>query len=172
MEIARTDVVGSLLRPPELLAVRDRFERGEASAAELKRAEDRAVDAAVELQEGAGIDVVTDGEMRRLSFQSGLPDAVDGFGDVPLEAYLWGDWHGDERRRPRHGTARGTRRAIAASVAAAHRRRGLHLPARPRERDCEGHAGEPQPVREPVVARASHARPTRRWTSSSRTLRA
>jgi 5-methyltetrahydropteroyltriglutamate--homocysteine methyltransferase len=96
VETARTDVVGSLLRPPELLAVRERFERGAASAAALKHAEDRAVDAAVELQEGAGIDVVTDGEMRRLSFQSGLPDAVDGFGDVPLEAYLWGDWHGDE----------------------------------------------------------------------------
>jgi 5-methyltetrahydropteroyltriglutamate--homocysteine methyltransferase len=96
VKVARTDVVGSLLRPPELLAVRDRFERGEATAAELKAAEDRAVDAAVGLQEDAGIDVVTDGEMRRLSFQSGLPDAVDGFGVVPLEAYLWGDWHGDD----------------------------------------------------------------------------
>jgi 5-methyltetrahydropteroyltriglutamate--homocysteine methyltransferase len=92
---AHTDVVGSLLRPPELMEVRDRFDRGEASDAELKRAEDRAVDAAVRLQEDAGIEVVTDGEMRRLSFQSGLPDAVDGFGRVPLEAYLWGDWHGD-----------------------------------------------------------------------------
>jgi 5-methyltetrahydropteroyltriglutamate--homocysteine methyltransferase len=89
-------VVGSLLRPPELLAVRDRFERGQATDAELKAAEDRAVDAAVALQEAAGIDVVTDGEMRRLSFQSGLPDAVDGFGEVPLDAYLWGDWHGDD----------------------------------------------------------------------------
>jgi 5-methyltetrahydropteroyltriglutamate--homocysteine methyltransferase len=94
VEIARTDVVGSLLRPPALLAVRERFERGEASPAELKHAEDSAVDAAVELQEAAGLAVVTDGEMRRLSFQSGLPDAVSGFGDVPLEAYLWGDWHG------------------------------------------------------------------------------
>jgi 5-methyltetrahydropteroyltriglutamate--homocysteine methyltransferase len=93
---ARTDVVGSLLRPSDLLEVRDRFERGEATAAELKHTEDRAVDAAVRLQEEAGIEVVTDGEMRRLSFQSGLPDAVDGFGTVPLEAYLWGDWHGDE----------------------------------------------------------------------------
>jgi len=93
---AHTDVVGSLLRPPDLLAVRDRFDRGEASTAELKRAEDRAVDAAVALQEDAGIEVVTDGEMRRLSFQSGLPDAVDGFGEVPLEAYLWGEWHGDD----------------------------------------------------------------------------
>jgi 5-methyltetrahydropteroyltriglutamate--homocysteine methyltransferase len=93
---ARTDVVGSLLRPPALLEVRERFECGEASATELKRAEDRAVDSAVKLQEEAGIAVVTDGEMRRLSFQSGLPDAVDGFGDVPLDAYLWGEWHGEE----------------------------------------------------------------------------
>ena len=93
---AHTDVVGSLLRPPELLEARERFDRGEASAAELKMAEDRAVDAAVRLQEEAGIEVVTDGEMRRLSFQSGLPDAVDGFGEVPLEAYLWGEWHGDD----------------------------------------------------------------------------
>jgi len=92
---AHTDVVGSLLRPPELLAARERLERGELAAPEFKRIEDAAVDWAVRLQEDAGIDVVTDGEMRRLSFQSGLPDAVDGFGEVPLDAYLWGDWHGD-----------------------------------------------------------------------------
>src|SRR4051794_25830959 len=93
---AHTDVVGSLLRPPELIAARERLERGELGAPEFKRIEDAAVDAAVLLQEDAGMDVVTDGEMRRLSFQSGLPDAVDGFGEVPLDAYLWGDWHGDE----------------------------------------------------------------------------
>jgi 5-methyltetrahydropteroyltriglutamate--homocysteine methyltransferase len=90
----RADVVGSLLRPPELLDARGRFDAGELDAAGLKRAEDAAVDAAVALQEAAGLDVVTDGEMRRLSFQSGLPDAIDGFGEVPLEAYLWGEWHG------------------------------------------------------------------------------
>jgi 5-methyltetrahydropteroyltriglutamate--homocysteine methyltransferase len=93
---AHTDVVGSLLRPAALLEVRDRFERGDASPAELKHAEDVAVDSAVRLQEDAGLEVVTDGEMRRLSFQSGLPDAVSGFGRVPLEAYLWGDWRGEE----------------------------------------------------------------------------
>jgi 5-methyltetrahydropteroyltriglutamate--homocysteine methyltransferase len=95
MVSAHTDVVGSLLRPAELLAARDRLQRGELSPAEFKRVEDAAVDAAVELQEAAGMQVVTDGEMRRLSFQSGLPDAVDGFGEVPLDAYLWGDWHGE-----------------------------------------------------------------------------
>ncbi len=93
--IAHTDVVGSLLRPDALLDARARLERGEITAAEFKPIEDQAVDEAVSLQEGAGVDVVTDGEMRRLSFQSGLPDAVHGFGEVPLDAYLWGEWHGD-----------------------------------------------------------------------------
>jgi 5-methyltetrahydropteroyltriglutamate--homocysteine methyltransferase len=97
MVTAHTDVVGSLLRPPELLEARERFDSGELSPADFKRIEDAAVDAAVGLQEEAGLDVVTDGEMRRLSFQSGLPDAVDGFGDVPIDAYLWGEWHGDEQ---------------------------------------------------------------------------
>ncbi|HEY4864570.1 MAG TPA: cobalamin-independent methionine synthase II family protein [Candidatus Dormibacteraeota bacterium] len=87
-----TDVVGSLLRPPELIEARGRFEAGAISPADFKAVEDRAVDAAVRLQEEAGLEVVTDGEMRRLSFQSPLAEATDGFGDVPLEAFLWGDW--------------------------------------------------------------------------------
>src|SRR5213596_409795 len=95
MVTAHTDVVGSLLRPPDLLEARRRLEAGEITESEFKPVEDAAVDAAVALQEEAGIQVVTDGEMRRLSFQSGLPDAVDGFGEVPLEAYLWGEWHGE-----------------------------------------------------------------------------
>jgi 5-methyltetrahydropteroyltriglutamate--homocysteine methyltransferase len=89
---ARTDVVGSLLRPPELLAARERLERGELDPPEFKRVEDAAVDAALRLQEDAGIDVVTDGEMRRLSFQSQMTEAVDGFGEWDLDAFLWGDW--------------------------------------------------------------------------------
>jgi 5-methyltetrahydropteroyltriglutamate--homocysteine methyltransferase len=93
---ARTDVVGSLLRPPELLDAREKRESGEISPAEFKRVEDAAVDAALRLQEDAGLDVVTDGEMRRLSFQSQLTEAVDGFGDWDLDAFLWGDWHSNE----------------------------------------------------------------------------
>ncbi len=48
------------------------------------------------LQEEAGLDVVTDGEMRRLSFQSQVPAAVDGFGEWDLDAFLWGEWHSEE----------------------------------------------------------------------------
>jgi 5-methyltetrahydropteroyltriglutamate--homocysteine methyltransferase len=54
------------------------------------------VDEAIALQEEAGLEVVTDGEMRRLSFQSQLPAAVDGFGDWDLDAFLWGEWRSDE----------------------------------------------------------------------------
>jgi 5-methyltetrahydropteroyltriglutamate--homocysteine methyltransferase len=93
---ARTDVVGSLLRPPELLEARERRERGDLAPPEFKRIEDAAVDAALRLQEEAGLDVVTDGEMRRLSFQSQMTEAVDGFGHWDLDAFLWGEWHGEE----------------------------------------------------------------------------
>ncbi len=96
MIAARADVVGSLLRPRELLEARQRLERGEIGPPEFKRIEDAAVAAAIRLQEGAGLAVVTDGEMRRLSFQSQLTEAVEGFSDWDLDAFLWGDWHGDE----------------------------------------------------------------------------
>jgi 5-methyltetrahydropteroyltriglutamate--homocysteine methyltransferase len=87
---ARSDVVGSLLRPPELLAAR---EHGAAEA--LRAAEDAAVDEALRRQAEAGMQVVTDGEMRRLSFQSQMVEAVDGFGEWDLDAFLWGDWKSD-----------------------------------------------------------------------------
>jgi methionine synthase II (cobalamin-independent) len=93
---ARSDVVGSLLRPPELLDARERLARGELAPAEFKRVEDAAVDAALRLQEEAGMAVVTDGEMRRLSFQSQMTEAVEGFGEWDLDAFLWGEWQSDE----------------------------------------------------------------------------
>ena len=95
MITARADVVGSLLRPPELLGARRRFASREISASEFKDTEDRAVDRAISLQERAGLPVVTDGEMRRESFQSQMVDAVEGFGKHDLDAWLWGDWHGE-----------------------------------------------------------------------------
>jgi 5-methyltetrahydropteroyltriglutamate--homocysteine methyltransferase len=93
---ARSDVVGSLLRTPALLEAQRRLEAGELDPPEFKRVEDRAVDEALALQEEAGLDVVTDGELRRLSFQSQLPASVDGFGAWDLDAFLWGEWHSDE----------------------------------------------------------------------------
>ncbi len=92
---ARSDVVGSLLRSPELLVGQKRFAKGAIKAAEFKRIEDEAVDQAVALQEEAGLEVVTDGEMRRQSFQSQMTAAVEGFGEHTLDAFLWGEWRGE-----------------------------------------------------------------------------
>jgi 5-methyltetrahydropteroyltriglutamate--homocysteine methyltransferase len=105
MITVHTDVVGSLVRPVALRKARDDRKTGRLSHAQFKSIEDGAVDEAVSLQEAAGLDIVTDGEMRRLSFQSQMLEAVDGFGAWDVDAFLWGHWHGHgavgERRRDR-----------------------------------------------------------------------
>jgi 5-methyltetrahydropteroyltriglutamate--homocysteine methyltransferase len=75
----RSEVIGSLLRPPELKDARRRVEAGQITAAEFKHIEDRAVDDAIALQEAVGIDVITDGELRRYAFFGHLVDAFEGF---------------------------------------------------------------------------------------------
>jgi 5-methyltetrahydropteroyltriglutamate--homocysteine methyltransferase len=79
LKTIRTDVIGSLLRPPVLREARIRFDDGQLSAGGLRAVEDEAVRGAVHLQESAGLDVVTDGEMRRLNFQDSFGAAVEGF---------------------------------------------------------------------------------------------
>jgi len=59
------DHVGSLLRPPELLAARGCFARSEIDRGALRAIEDDAIVAAVARQEEVGLPVVTDGEFRR-----------------------------------------------------------------------------------------------------------
>jgi 5-methyltetrahydropteroyltriglutamate--homocysteine methyltransferase len=75
----RSEVIGSLLRPDYLKEARERWEAEDLSPAMFKRVEDRAVDDAVDLQEAAGLDVLTDGEMRRYAFFGHLIEALDGF---------------------------------------------------------------------------------------------
>jgi methionine synthase II (cobalamin-independent) len=105
MITAHADVVGSLLRPPELIEAQKRRADGAITAEQFKEIEDRAVDEAVALQESAGLEIVTDGEMRRQSFQSQMTEAVRGFGKFDLDAFLWGKWHDEtgvqKKRRPR-----------------------------------------------------------------------
>jgi 5-methyltetrahydropteroyltriglutamate--homocysteine methyltransferase len=61
----RADQVGSLLRPAMLVEARTRHKNGEIDAAELGRAEDDAICAAIARQESVGLKAVTDGEFRR-----------------------------------------------------------------------------------------------------------
>jgi len=75
----RTDVVGSLLRPAAVIEARARFDEGNLDAGGLRAIEDEAVREAVKLQESIGLDVISDGEMRRLNFQDSFGAAVDGY---------------------------------------------------------------------------------------------
>src|SRR3990167_5043938 len=75
----RSDVVGSLLRPAHLKEARLAFDEGKISPDEMRRIEDQAIRQAVLLQETVGLDVVTDGEYRRLNFQDSFGESVAGF---------------------------------------------------------------------------------------------
>jgi 5-methyltetrahydropteroyltriglutamate--homocysteine methyltransferase len=62
-----------------LKSARADLEAGRMTAPEFKRVEDRAVQEAVALQESVGLDVLTDGEMRRYAFYGHLVEALEGF---------------------------------------------------------------------------------------------
>src|ERR1700682_2120957 len=79
MPTFRSDVIGSLLRPPYLKEARSKRATNELTEAEFKAIEDRSVDEAIDLQANAGLDVLTDGEMRRYAFFGHLIDAVEGY---------------------------------------------------------------------------------------------
>ena len=74
----RAEVVGSMLRPTYLARAREQIQAGTLGRAEFKRIEDRAVDQVIALQEGAGVEVVTDGEMRRYMFMGPITETVEG----------------------------------------------------------------------------------------------
>ena len=107
MLATHTDAVGSLLRPPELLNAQEQLAAGLINQGQFERIEDQAVDDAIALQEGVGLGIVTDGEMRRQSFQSQMTAAVSGFGEQDLGAFLWGEWY-DEKgvKKTRRGGSR------------------------------------------------------------------
>jgi 5-methyltetrahydropteroyltriglutamate--homocysteine methyltransferase len=77
-QIHHSDVIGSLLRPKYLQQARDSYAAGQLPAPDFKRIEDRAVDQAIAMQEGIGLDVITDGELRRFSFLDQLVGELDG----------------------------------------------------------------------------------------------
>ena len=88
--VARADVVGSLLRPAYLRETRQGVRDGVVVEAELKAAEDRAVQEVIGLQESIGLDVLTDGEMRREGWNAPLRAALSGFTAFPGgTGYRW-----------------------------------------------------------------------------------
>lgn len=96
MPAYRSDVVGSLLRPAYLKEARERHAAGALSDAEFKKIEDRAVDDAIALQTQAGLDVISDGEMRRYAFFGHLIDSVEGYDKFGGWAIPFRDEQGNE----------------------------------------------------------------------------
>jgi len=96
----RSDVVGSLLRPAYLREARQGAREGRVAPEALRAAEDRAVREAIALQEAAGLDVITDGELRRSSWVITIPlreeaaarAPLAGFEFLPADPGWWSLW--------------------------------------------------------------------------------
>ncbi|MBC7804439.1 MAG: 5-methyltetrahydropteroyltriglutamate--homocysteine S-methyltransferase [Candidatus Parcubacteria bacterium] len=74
----RADQVGSLLRPKKLADARREFKQGRLDAENLKQVEDECIRQAVARQEAAGLQAVTDGEMRREYWHLDFTRQLDG----------------------------------------------------------------------------------------------
>ena len=81
----RAEHIGSLLRPAELVEAR----HAHAPPDQVRELEDRHVLRVLARQGDIGLDVVTDGELRRSNFMSDLWDAVDGFDRGDAVARSW-----------------------------------------------------------------------------------
>lgn len=74
----RADHVGSLLRPPSLLAARKKTAEGAMTLAELREIEDVEIKRVIAAQEAIGLRAVTDGELRRAYFHLDFLERLDG----------------------------------------------------------------------------------------------
>src|ERR1700678_2893839 len=75
----RAEHVGSLLRPLELLEARDAYAQGSIPENQFRSIEDRAIADALRRQRDTGLDIFSDGEMRRGSWLTDMAEAVEGF---------------------------------------------------------------------------------------------
>ena len=95
--------VGSLLRPPELLTARAAHARGEITVNRLREVEDEAAVAAIDVQRQAGIQIFTDGEVRRATWMAGLLESIGGV--VRLAHAPMVRWHRQDGDPPDDETA-------------------------------------------------------------------
>jgi len=78
-----TSTVGSYAPPSWLVAATEAIGRGEFGPRDIQETLDDAVRIALLDQEAAGIDIVTDGEMRRVDFVMGFYDRLHGLRSLP-----------------------------------------------------------------------------------------
>jgi 5-methyltetrahydropteroyltriglutamate--homocysteine methyltransferase len=73
----RADHVGSLLRSAALKAAREKHARGELAVEAFNEIEDREVEGVIKKQEAAGLKSITDGEYRRMSWNTDFLERLD-----------------------------------------------------------------------------------------------
>jgi 5-methyltetrahydropteroyltriglutamate--homocysteine methyltransferase len=88
MPLLPTQVIGSYGTPGWLYVVREAMKRGEMGAFDIREAFDDATNLAIMEQEEAGVDVISDGEMRRFNFLVGFYDSIKGLEKIPWERQL------------------------------------------------------------------------------------
>ena len=91
----RADHIGSLLRPKSLREAFRGFSEKRISAAALRDAQDEAIRDVVRLQEDCGLQVVTDGEFRRISYWEKFVRLTQGLA-VKEALFKFHDDHGRE----------------------------------------------------------------------------
>ena len=85
------EVVGSLLRHDELKQAMERDERGEIDKEELERLQEEEGKRNIALQEQCGIEVLTDGEVRRRFWFDPLTASLSGYNpEVPAPVMFHG----------------------------------------------------------------------------------
>ena len=114
----RAEHVGSLLRPDALRDARTRLQgdlsipvRESLASAELEPLEDQCIRDAVALQEEVGLQVITDGELRRRTWWQNFVSALEGT-EIRLSDLHFKDASGDDLRAPTpfvHGQIKRTR---------------------------------------------------------------
>ncbi len=94
----RADHIGSLLRPPEMLEVRKKYDAHEISMDELRANADKWALEAIKVQKEAGISVFTDGEYRRSWWAGAMFDSLEGLehaeSPAPAAVPAGGGWKG------------------------------------------------------------------------------
>ena len=155
----RADHVGSFLRPPELLAARERYRLGEIDRAALRAVEDQAIRGVVAMQEDAGLLGVTDGEFRRTFFHIDFLEQLAGVATKGAVTVKFHNRAGDVDFAPPVMSVTGK---VAAR--AAHPARRLQVPGERHHADAQGvdpvahHAALPRRARGDQRRRLSGSR--------------
>ncbi|MCT7660678.1 cobalamin-independent methionine synthase II family protein [Mycobacterium deserti] len=96
--VHHAEVVGSLQRPAQLIQARTEFRSGTLAPQDYQRIEDAAVDEALALQEESGLQVLTDGEMRRDNFVDFFISGMTGLSMEPAATMTFHRKDGEDRK--------------------------------------------------------------------------